>query len=334
MEIFTLLKNLIDIDSTTGSEARIVDFVYNYLHNEGFEIDTQEVSYKRYNLFAKHGEPQIVFATHMDTVPPYIPYSEGSDYVYGRGACDAKGILAAQINTVCNLIAQKKSDIGLLFLVGEEAGNDGAKKANDIMNQCRFLINGEPTDNKLANGHKGELRFTIKTNGISAHSAYPEKGESAISKLIDIIYKLDHLTWPSDPKLSDSTLNIGILSGGVEANVVPDAALAEAVLRVTTNVDDIKMLIEDIVSDNAEIYYGVEFDPVDLKVVDGFDTTVVSYGTDIPFLTNWGTPLLLGPGSILDAHSPDERILKKELVRAVSLYEKLYNNLSNNASHE
>ncbi len=324
---FELTKSLINIPSPTGQEERIGEFLHTYLNDMGFEVERQFVKKNRFNIYATAGNPAIVLTTHIDTVLPYIPYSEDEEYIYGRGACDTKGIISAQIRAAENLLVNGMTDFGLLFVVGEEAGSEGAQAANTLDNACRFIINGEPTENKLAAGHKGVLRFKLETTGIAAHSAYPERGESAISKLIEILHNLDHLPLPKDEKLGNTTLNIGTVSGGILGNVVPDHAEAEIVIRATTAIQTLKDIVRRIVTDKAQIQYLVEFEPIELKTIDGFETTVVAYGTDIPFLTNWGQPLMLGPGSIHVAHSPEERIAKKEIVAAVDLYVRLIKEL-------
>lgn len=324
---FELTKSLINIPSPTGQEQRIGEFLHTYLNDMGFEVERQFIEKNRFNIYATAGNPAIVLTTHIDTVLPYIPYSEDDEYIYGRGACDTKGIIAAQIRAAENLLVSGMTDFGLLFVVGEEAGSDGAQAANTLANSCKFIINGEPTENKLALGHKGVLRFKLETSGIAAHSAYPEHGESAISKLIEILHELDHLPLPYDEKLGNTTLNIGTISGGILGNVIPDHAEAEIVIRATTAIQTLKDIVKKIVTDKAQIQYLVEFEPIELKTVDGFETTVVAYGTDIPFLTNWGQPLMLGPGSIHVAHSPEERIAKKEIVAAVDLYVRLIKEL-------
>jgi len=320
VNLFDLTKALIDLASPTGSEGQVVQFLKEYLEKAGFDVQLQHVSADRANIYARLGEPLVVFSTHTDVVPPHLPAREDEDFIYGRGACDAKGIIAAQIKAAEKLQAVGVKNIGLLFVVGEESGSDGACTANDLPNRCRYLINGEPTENKMALGSKGALRVKIKTVGKAAHSAYPQQGESAIIKLLDVLNEVRTLSLPTDAVLGETTCNIGTISGGIQANVIPDSAEAELMFRLVTSANDIKNKIEEIASGRAELQYTFECEPVRLQSIDGFETTVVAFTTDIPLLTNWGKPFLIGPGSILDAHTQRERIGKKELDRAVELY--------------
>jgi len=329
MELFELTKTLMQIPSPTGEEEKAVKFLKNYFDASGFVVDLQKVEKERYNIYAKMGEPDIVFSTHIDTVKPLLAIKEDKYRIYGRGACDAKGILAAQIKAVERLVHSGWQNIGLLIVVGEEGGSDGAKVANQIENNCRFLICGEPTDNKLAVGTKGALRLELITRGKSGHSAYPELGESAIIRLFDIIHGWRELEYPDDNTLGETTWNIGIIEGGTGANVIPDFSRAEMMYRLVTNVSVIKELLEKNITSKDEIIYKFETDPVRLEPVKGFETTVVSFATDIPLLSNWGNPYLLGPGSILKAHTMEESILKKELIQAVELYCALANEVRN-----
>jgi len=320
VELFDLTAALIKIDSPTGSEQRVTRFLRDYLEAAGFAAQLQEVGEERSNIYAQVGEPSIVFSTHTDTVLPNLPFHADDDFIYGRGACDAKGIIAAQIKAAEELLATGARNFGLLFVVGEERGSDGARAANTIPNRCRFFINGEPTENKLALGSKGALRVEVATTGRAAHSAYPQQGESAILKLLDALNDVRGLALPSHHLLGETTCNIGMISGGIQANVIPDAAKAELMFRTVTETSVIKNLLAATIQNRAALHYIFECAPVFLEALEGFETTVVAYTTDIPLLTNWGRPLLLGPGSILDAHTPHERIAKKELERAVEIY--------------
>jgi acetylornithine deacetylase len=320
LELFDLTRKLIELASPTGQEAAVVDFLREYLETTGFTVQLQPLERGRANIFACTGEPLLVFSTHTDTVPPHVACREDEDYIYGRGACDAKGIIAAQIKAVEKLRAEGMHNAGLLFVVGEESGSDGARAANSIPNRCRFLINGEPTENELALGSKGALRVVITASGLAAHSAYPERGESAILKLLDILNDLRVMSLPSDQVLGKATCNIGTIAGGIQANVVPDSAKAEVMFRIVADLGSMKKSLAEAVRDRAELRYTFECEPVFLQGLEGFETTVVAFTTDIPLLTNWGKPFLLGPGSILDAHTPGERISKRELVEAVELY--------------
>ena len=271
-----------------------------------------------------------MFSTHVDTVPPFIASNEDDEYIYGRGSCDAKGIIAAQIAAAERLRANGMNTIGMLFTVDEEISSLGAQKANEhpLARECRFLINGEPTDNRLASGTKGSLRLIITTEGRAAHSAYPEAGESAIEKLLDVLQDIRGCEWPSDEFFGDTTCNIGVLSGGTRPNVIPDEARAELQIRLVTDIERVKSELERVVGGQAQLEYASAHDPVRLFTVRGFENCVVRFTTDVPYLSNWGRPLLLGPGSILDAHTDHERIAKSELQRAVDLYVKLTNQLN------
>lgn len=337
MNLFGLTRELIRIPSITGSEREIGRFLVSYLESLDYAVELQEISTGRANVIATSaGPPRVVLSTHMDTVPPHIGVSENDEYIYGRGACDAKGIIAAQITAASQLREQGLDGVGLLFTVDEEAGSEGARAANGhrLASSCRYLINGEPTDNKLAVGSKGSLRLRIKTVGQAAHSAYPEVGQSAIETLLDVLNEIRHREWVSGEFFGDTTCNIGVISGGVRTNVIPAAAEAELQIRLTTPASTIQGVLTEILRGRAEIEYLSVSEPIKLLAVDGFDTCVVRFTTDIPYLSNWGTPLLLGPGSILDAHTDHERVAKKDLTEAVSLYAKLVRTLLARAPEE
>lgn len=326
MELFNLTKQLIDIPSITGEELEVGRFLDSYLTGLGYRVERQKVAHNRFNLIATtKEEPRIVFSTHTDTVPPYIAASEDDEYIYGRGACDAKGIIAAQIIAAELLRAEGITEIGLLFTVDEETGSDGARAANNHItaSSCRYLINGEPTDNKLACGSKGSLRLRIETEGRAAHSAYPEHGESAIEKLLDVLSNIRQTTWHKDDFFGETTCNIGIIAGGTRTNVVPASAYADLHFRLVTSSKLVSEKLEKLIDGRATIKYFSVAEPVRMLAVDGFESCVVRFTTDIPQLTNWGTPLLLGPGSILSAHTDHERVAKSELSAAVDLYAQL-----------
>lgn len=330
--LFDLTRKLIDIPSLTGDEAAAGSFLATHLEGLGYRVETQEVTPGRFNVLATtEAPPHVVFSTHMDTVPPFIHSSEDDEFIRGRGSCDAKGIIAAQIFAAERLRANGMNDVGLLFTIDEELGSEGAQAANQhpLARECRFLINGEPTDNRLASGTKGSVRLTISTSGRSAHSAYPEYGESAIEKLLDILHDLQALNWPEDSFFGATTCNIGVLEGGTRPNVVPDQARAQLQIRLGTDIEQVKRIVEEVVGERGDVEYASAHNPVRLFSVPSFqDTAVVRFTTDIPYLSNWGKPLLLGPGSILDAHTDHERVSKRELERAVDLYVKLASELS------
>ena len=330
MNPFTLTRELIDIPSLTGDEQSVGEFLANHLATLGYKVEQQPVADGRFNVIATTGEsPRIVFSTHMDTVPPFIASSEDGEYIYGRGSCDAKGIIAAQIFAAEQLRQNGMKTVGLLFTVDEELSSFGAQAANrhPLAGECRFLINGEPTDNRLATGTKGSLRLIITTDGRAAHSAYPEAGESAIEKLLDVLQSIRAVDWPGDSFFGDTTCNIGVLNGGTRPNVIPDHARAELQIRLATDIEQVTPIVEKAVAGRARVEYASAHDPVRLFSVEGFDNCVVRFTTDVPYLSNWGKPLLLGPGSILDAHTEHERIAKHELERAIDLYVALANKL-------
>ena len=331
MNPFLLTRKLIDLPSVTGAEKAAGEFLAAYLTTLGYNVERQPVTSDRFNVIATTGEtPRIVFSTHLDTVPPFIASSEDAEYIYGRGSCDAKGIIAAQIQAAETLRANGLHTIGLLFTVDEELSSAGAQAANHhpLARECRFLINGEPTDNRLATGTKGSLRLIVTTEGRAAHSAYPEAGDSAIEKLLDVLDDIRACAWPSDSFFGNTTCNIGVLNGGTRPNVIPDRARAELQIRLATDIEHVKTMVEQAVAGRAQIEYASAHDPVRLFSVPGFADCVVRFTTDVPYLSNWGRALLLGPGSILDAHTEHERIAKHELERAIDLYVALANKLN------
>jgi acetylornithine deacetylase len=335
MNPFELTRALIDIPSVSGNEAAAGRYLAQYLETLGYKVQLQEVATDRFNVVALASEqPCIFLSTHLDTVPPFIASHEDDHCIYGRGSCDAKGIVAAQVAAAERLRASGIKTVGLLFLVDEEFSSLGATKANElpVASSCCFLINGEPTENKLALGSKGSLRLMIRTTGRAAHSAYPEQGESAIEKLLDVLADLRGMNWPSDELLGETTVNIGIIEGGTAANVVPGAASAKLQIRLVSDVAPVKSLLEQALDGKAEVEYLSHAQPVRLKSIDGFETCVVRFTTDISHLTKWGTPLLLGPGSILYAHTAQEKISKLELMKAVELYERLVRTLLSQTS--
>jgi acetylornithine deacetylase len=331
MTPFSLTRELIDIPSLTGDEKAVGEFLATRLASLGYNVELQDAGADRFNVIATTGEiPRIVFSTHMDTVPPFIASSEDGEYIYGRGSCDAKGIIAAQLFAAEQLRKQGMNNIGMLFTVDEELSSFGAQAANNhpLARECRFLINGEPTDNRLAIGTKGSLRLIITTEGRAAHSAYPEAGESAIEKLLDILQDIRACEWPGDSFFGETTCNIGVLNGGTRPNVIPDHARAELQIRLATDIERVKRVVEEAVAGRARVEYASAHNPVRLFSVAGFDDCVVRFTTDVPYLSNWGKPLLIGPGSIFDAHTDHERIAKHELERSVDLYVALVKKLT------
>lgn len=325
IDVCSLTRELIDIPSVTGEEGQVGKFLANLLVDLGYEVECQTVEQDRKNIIAVAGNAPCVFlSTHMDTVPPFIPAREDDRFIHGRGACDAKGIIAAQI-AAAERLRFAGHEIGLLFTVAEETDSRGAKQANmhPLATSCQYLINGEPTDNLLAAGTKGSLQATIRAQGRAAHSAYPEEGESAIEKLLDVLDILRRLEWPGSETFGETTCNVGIVSGGTRSNVVPAEAHAVIHVRLACDAAPAKDLLLKAIGDRATIEFGSVHDPQRLWVVDGFENTVVRFTTDVPYLANWGRPLLLGPGSILTAHTDDEKVKKDDLLKAVALYEEL-----------
>jgi acetylornithine deacetylase/succinyl-diaminopimelate desuccinylase-like protein len=330
VDVFRLTRELIDIPSVTGEEFEIGNSLGELLNRLGFHVDLQDIASERSNVIATTAaRPRVVLSTHMDTVPPHISSSEDDEFIYGRGACDAKGIIAAQIAAAQKLREDGIDDIGLLFTVDEEVTSVGARVANEhpAAASCEYLINGEPTDNQIAVGTKGSLQVTIHTEGRAAHSAYPEQGESAIEKLLDVLTEVRRIDWPSHEVFGETTCNIGVLSGGTRANVIPSEAQTTLQIRLAVESDSVKELLERAIEGRATIDYKSVHNPIQLLSFDGFDRMLARFTTDIPYLTNWGKPLLIGPGSILDAHTENERVAKSELLRAVEIYDQLVRRL-------
>jgi acetylornithine deacetylase len=331
-----LTRKLVEIESTTYHEAPAGHFLYEYLTEQGYAVEKMKVEQpdpartpgggtgERFNVYAaKAGvTPEVVFSTHMDTVPPYVGFREDDEFLYGRGTCDAKGIIAAQVAAAERLIAGG-AKIGLLFVVGEERDSAGAKVANQNPKGSKFLINGEPTDNRLALASKGALRVELRAKGKMAHSAYPELGDPAIDKLVEALHDILAMELPIEPEIGPSTLNIGIISGGRAPNVISDAAEAHLLVRLVGPAQEVKDAIEKVVGDRATVEYSLELPMVRMRKVEGLPTMVAKFTTDIPSLTAWGEPFLLGPGSIHVAHTPFEKIAKKELLDCVELYTNL-----------
>jgi acetylornithine deacetylase len=327
MDCFELTKALVNIESVTGHEKACAEFLRDHLAARGSQVEMQPVSRDRANVFACWGAPDIVLSTHIDTVPPWSPAREDDDSIYGRGACDAKGIIAAQVVAAERLIEDGVRDFALLFLVGEETTSDGAREANLHPRGSRYIINGEPTENKLVIATKGNLRLNVRARGKMAHSAYPQLGESAIEKLLDVLADLRELSLPTDPELGPSTMNIGVISGGRAPNVVPDVAKAELLIRTVQDSGSLRRQIADLIGGRCEFDIVRDTPPIRMERLDGYDAGVVAFTTDLPALTRWGRPLLLGPGSIAVAHTEGERVRKADLLQAIDLYCRLVRDL-------
>lgn len=327
MHLFELTRRLVDMDSTTGREREAAEFVAGYLRERGADVSLDEAAPGRPNVFACWGAPRVVLSTHLDTVPPFMPSSEDAETIGGRGACDAKGILASQIKAAERLRAEGRSDFGLLFVVGEERDSAGARHANLHPRGSQFLVNGEPTGNRLALGSKGALRLVLEARGRMAHSAYPEMGESAIEKLLTALTNLRKISWPADPLLGESTYNVGTIEGGRAPNVVPDSARAEVLIRLVGDSAPVRRAVEQACAGLAEVQYVLEIPAIRLGSLEGFATTVVAFTSDVPSLGNWGRPYMMGPGSITLAHTDRESVPKRELEEAVILYSEIVKRL-------
>lgn len=321
VDIVALTRQLVDIESITGNEGPVGHFLAEELRRLGYDVKRMVAEGERANVYATAPQrnPAVVFSTHMDTVPPFIPSSEDNGRIYGRGSCDAKGIIAAQI-AAAERLRGEGIQVGLLFLVGEERDSLGAKAANQHANGCKFLINGEPTENKVAVASKGALRVELTASGRMAHSAYPELGESAIDKLLEALHRLLAMKLPSDPEIGPCTLNIGTIEGGRAPNVISDKARALLLYRLIGSSENLRREITQTVGDLAKVEFTLEIPFVRLRRFENLPTMVAAFTTDIPALSNWGQPLLVGPGSIHVAHTEGEYVEKTQLHEAVELY--------------
>ncbi|MSO21431.1 MAG: M20/M25/M40 family metallo-hydrolase [Acidobacteria bacterium] len=336
MDVFQLTRALIDIPSVTLEEQAVAEYLAAHLRTMGAAVELDEAEPSRPNVYAAWGAPDVVLSTHIDTVPPFFASREDDVNIYGRGSCDAKGIVAAQVEAARRLRNEGIGDFALLFLVGEERNSAGAAHANKRPRGSRYIINGEPTENRLALGTKGVLRVGIEARGRMAHSAYPELGESATEKLLDALERVRRLPLPTDPVLGATTVNIGLLSGGVAPNVIPSSARAELMYRIVAPGDTLLAQVTEAAGTLAEVRRVLEIPPVKLGTIDGLadgmstsgvgtaaEGVIVKFSTDIPCLTNWGQPFLLGPGSIHVAHTDNEHIPKAQLAEAVDIYMKM-----------
>jgi acetylornithine deacetylase len=322
LETLAFARSLIDIDSTTGREAEAGHWLAARLAALGYNVFEQKVARGCANILATIDDPVVVFSTHFDCVPPFFPSRVENGRLIGRGACDAKGILAAQVAAAERLRVSGERRVGLLFVVGEERGSDGAVAANTIPNQCRFLINGEPTDSRLATATRGNLRVRLEARGRAAHSAAPEQGESAIDKLVDALVELRALPLPVDQDLGSTFYTIGLIEGGVAPNVIPAHASAEVMFRTIGSADDI-LAVLGALKPRVQISEVLRVRPIRMHTVPGFETHVFPFTTDVPLLDRWGTPLLFGPGSFLVAHTDGEFVTLDELNGSVDGFERL-----------
>jgi len=323
-----LLKSLINIPSITGDESQISLFLNELLKKAGLNVLSQTVKGSRNNLFASTGSPsKVVLCTHMDTVPPFIPASEDEQTIYGRGACDAKGSLAAMITAAMELVDEGEKRFGLLFVVGEEGDSIGAKTANEMNIQSDFIIVGEPTGNKLASSHKGIVWIRLISKGKTAHSAYPDLGDSAVDRLLNALESIRKINLSKNTYLGESSMNIGKIEGGLSANMVAGLASAEIVVRCVVPAHDVIQKIRSAVKNQIEVEILSQSDPQIMHTVPNIEQTVVPFGTDIPHLKTFGMPLLFGPGEGIDAHTEKEKVQITQLREAVLLYKKLVRQL-------
>ena len=332
-DVVALAAEMLSIQSLSGQEHEVIEFVTRWLVKRGWNVSFQEVSPGRGNIWATRSASNgaaaggVAMSTHLDTVPPFLTPRLEDGRLYGRGAADAKGIAAAMLAAADSLVSSGENRVQLLFVVGEEKGSDGARAANNLPATSRFLINGEPTESKLASGAKGSFRVTVRTRGKEAHAAYPHLGRSAIEPLLDLLPKVKQLRLPSDAVLGEPTVNIGVIRGGTEANVIPAHAEAEVMFRIVSDVEPLKKQLAEWADGVAELEWGSHIPPQHFHTVPGFESEPVAYTTDIPLLGRWGKPLLFGPGSIHVAHTPDEYVDVAELRASVDTYATLVRTL-------
>lgn len=322
-DVVALAAELIAIQSPSGNEGAILEYVSRWLLTRGWSVELQEVSKGRSNVWATRKGKGVTLSTHLDTVLPFVPPREENGRLYGRGACDAKGIAAAMLAAADRLAKAGEHRVDLLFVVGEEAGSDGARAANRLAPTSRFLVNGEPTESRLASGAKGSQRVILRFRGKAAHSAYPELGISAIEPMLELLPTLHTLDLPSDRDLGATTVNIGTIHAGTAGNIIPELAEVELMFRLVSDVKALKRMVEKWVGDRAEIEYGSYIPAQKFETISGFDVAPVAYTSDIPLLTRWGKPLMFGPGSIHVAHTAEEHIAIDELRNSVDAYERI-----------
>jgi acetylornithine deacetylase len=322
-----LTRRLVAVESPTGSEGQVVDLLAGILERAGYRMVRQPVTPGRENIYAWREPPALVFSTHLDCVPPYVPLREDDEWLHGRGSCDAKGLAAAMTAAAECLAERGERRIGLLFVVGEENGSDGAHAAAALEPKGRFLVNGEPTENRLCIGQKGSLRCDIEATGRAAHSAYPDEGRSAIEALLETLDRIRRLPLPVDPLLGPSTLNVGTIQGGVAPNVLAPSARAQVLIRTVGPTDELKAALRATAAPGVRLSIGLEIPAYKGTAPEGWETTVVSYASDLPFYEGWGRRFQLGPGTIRVAHTDGERIRKADLRRGVELYVRLASDL-------
>lgn len=322
MDPIALTRALVDIESITGNEAPVGEFLERALSSLGYDVRRMPVERHRFNLIAlppNLPSPQVFFSTHMDTVPPFIPSSEDDTNIYGRGSCDAKGIIAAQV-AAAERLRKEGLAAGMLFVVGEERDSAGARMANEHPLGAKFLVNGEPTENQIGIASKGALRVEVTAHGKMAHSAYPELGDSAINKLVEALYRLLRMPLPDNPEIGPTTVNVGVIEGGRAPNVIADVARAQLLYRLVGPAGQLRNDIVKTVGDLAHVEFVLEIPFIKLRTISGIPTMIAKFTTDVPALNNWGEPVLIGPGSIHVAHTEREHIPKAQLLEAVEIY--------------
>jgi acetylornithine deacetylase len=324
--VFDYVRRLVDIPSVTGSEREVAAFLEKDLRERGFSVRLQEVVDGRKNVYAMGRVlPRVLFCTHIDTVPPFYPSSEDGDFIYGRGSCDAKGALAAMVFAASRLRDRGIEDVGLLFVVGEEVDSVGALAANSLESRARYVVVGEPTESRMANGHKGGFKFRLTARGKAAHSAYPHLGDSAIERLLDVLAEIRSARFGESDVLGPATVNVGTIAGGLAANVLAPSAEATVFIRVVGRASEVRETLEGILTRHPATSYEIisQADAVFCETRPGYEVAPVAFGTDIKSLKTFGKPLLIGPGSIHDAHTSGEKIGKKDLLDAVEYYQRL-----------
>ncbi|HEX6645083.1 MAG TPA: M20/M25/M40 family metallo-hydrolase [Gemmatimonadales bacterium] len=317
---YDLIRRLVAVESQSGSEAPATSLLADHLRGLGYRVTLQEVTPGRHNLYAWREPPELVFSTHLDTVPPYVPLREDAEHIHGRGSCDAKGLAAAMVAAAERLAEAGERRIGLLFVVGEEYGSDGARAAAALEPKGRYLINGEPTENRLTIGQKGALQVNLTAAGRAAHSAYPDEGASALLPLLDALGRIRAMELPADPLLGDCTLNIGLLRGGVAPNVIPPDAEAVLLFRTVGPTDGLRARIAEAAGPAVRVEFRAEIPAFKGTAPVGWDTAVVSFASDLPFLAPWGRCFQMGPGTIRVAHTDGERIGKREFLEGIDRY--------------
>ncbi len=332
MDPIALARQLVLIPSPTGSETAVTRFAAGVLRSAGYHVVEQEVTPGRFNVYATLDRPTVVFSTHLDVVPPDLPVHEDEHYLYGRGSADAKGIAASMIAAALRLRATGERRVGILLTVGEETDSDGAKAARSLEHKGRFIVNGEPTENRLSVGQKGAFGVRLTAAGRAAHSAYPEEGESAIEHLLNTLGRIRGLAYDSDSLLGQTTLNIGRIGGGVAANVIPAEAWADVLFRTVSNGNQLKTTLERAIGRGVSMDVTIDTPPVRSAPLPGWDWTVVAYSSDLPHLAEWGIGYQLGPGTIRRAHTANEKIAKAEIEAAVELYGRLAQQLLHSES--